>query len=252
MIAAFVIAVMIALTIAVAIRFATRMAVGHIVYDAKPDRPHPFGYKMAWLAIRTRDTQRVIDVLRLDHVQPANWNNGLGTAYSPTLGESHMFVSPPVNGWTFVVGNCLPQPLGRTFNDKATPMLIDLGAEFIEIQYYFCAAEVDFLGWARVIDGKIIRAFAVGDEGVLWNRGKPTKEEKATGLKLFELRGVRGRKGDAGAEIVLYPTEEHVMHLAGKWSLDPTRIDKVVTEPGLGYVGRAPSSWRAERHRKAA
>ncbi len=252
MIATVVIAVMVGLTLAAAVWLATGMASGHIIYDVKPDRPHPFGYKMTWLAIRTRDTQRVIDVLGLAHVQPANWNTGLGSVYNSTLGESHMFVSPPVNGWTFVVGNCLPQPLGRTFTDKATPMLIDLGGAFIEIQYYFCAAEVDFLGWARVIDGKLVRAFAVGDEGVLWNRGKPTKEEKATGLKLFELRGVRGRKGDAGAEIVLYPTEEHIMHLAGKWSLDPTRIDKVVTEAGLGYVGLAPSKWRAERHRKAA
>ena len=130
--------------------------------------------------------------------------------------------------------------------------MLELGGQFVEVQYYFSSPDVDFLGWARVIEGKIVRAFAIGDEGVLWNRGKPTREEKATGLKLFELRGVRGRRGDAGGEIVLYPTEEHVFHLAGKWSLDPTRVDKVVTEPGIGYVCVAPPSWRAERHRKAA
>ena len=117
---------------------------------------------------------------------------------------------------------------------------------------FFCAPEIDYIGWARVIDGRILRAFAIGDQGVIWNRGKPTKEEMGLGLKLFELRGVRGRRGDAGAEIVLYPTENHVMHLAGKWSLDPTRADKVPVEPAVGFVGLAPARWRAERHRKAA
>ena len=51
---------------------------------------------------------------------------------------------------------------------------------------------------------------------------------------------------------LLRPTEDHVMHLAGKWGIDPTRVDKVVVEPALGFVGLAPMQWRAERHRKAA
>ena len=253
MISALLIGAMILATIAAAaLLLAPRLDEGRTVFDLRPDRPYAFGYGMSWMAIRTRDTQRVIDSLGLGAVQPANWNTGLGAVYSPELGTTQMFVSPPVNGWTFVVGQCLPQPLGKTFTDKATPLLLDLGGKFIEVQYYFCTPEIDFLGWARVIDGKIVRAFAIGDEGVLWNRGKPTKEEMSLGLKLFELRGVRGRRGDAGAEIVLYPTEAHVMHLAGKWSLDPTRVNTQVVDPALGYVGRAPVAWRAERHRKAA
>ena len=253
MLAAFAIAVMILATVAsAALVLAPRMAEGRMVFDQRPDRPYPFGYRMSWLAIRTRDTQKVIEALQLGAVQPANWNTGLGAVYDSHLGQSHMFVSPPVNGWTFVAGHSLPQPLGKTFTDKATPLLVELGGQFIEVQYYFCSPEIDFLGWARVIDGRIVRAFAIGDEGVLWNRGKPSKEETSLGLKLFEMRGVRGRRGDAGAEIVLYPTEAHVMHLAGKWGIDPTRVDKVAVPPAVGFVGLAPAYWRAERHRKAA
>ena len=253
MIVAIAILLMILATVAsAALVLAPRMAEGRLVFDVRPDRPYAFGYKMAWLAIRTRDTQRVIASLGLGAVQPANWNTGLGAVYDAELGLNHMYVSPPVNGWTFVVGQSLPQPLGKTFTDKATPLLLDLGGQFVEVQYYFCAPEIDYLGWARVIEGRIVRAFAIGDEGVLWNRGKPTKEEMGLGLKLFELRGVRGRRGDAGGEILLYPTEAHVMHLAGKWSIDPTRVDKVVVEPAVGFVGLAPARWRAERHRKAA
>lgn len=72
------------------------------------------------------------------------------------------------------------------------------------------------------------------------------------GLKLFELRGIQGRRGDAGGELLLYPTEDHVIGLAAEWSLDPTRVDARRAEPGLGYVGLAPQRWRPERVRKAA
>jgi hypothetical protein len=97
-----------------------------------------------------------------------------------------------------------------------------------------------------------VRAFAIGDEGVIWNKGRPTKEEKAMGLKLFEFRGVRGRRGDVGGEIVLYPTEDHLMELAAKWSLDPTLLAKTELAAGLGVVARAPLDWRPVRSRKAA
>lgn len=239
---------MIIATVAVAaLVLAPRLGEGRVVYEETPDHAPAFGADMSWLAVRTKDTSRLVAALGLEQLYAANWSTGLGTAYSPDLGETRVFVSPPVNGWTFVVGRPLPQPLGKAFLDKTTPLLLDLGREFIELQYFLCGPQIDHFAWARVIDGRLVRAFAIGDEGVLWNKGKPGKEEKAMGLKLFELRGVRGRRGDAGNEIVLYPTEQHVMHLASKWSIDPSRIDGMGGEPALGWVGTAPSKWRSER-----
>ncbi len=89
------------------------------------------------------------------------------------------------------------------------------------MQYFFAYPPVDLFAWARLLDGRLMRAFAIGDSGVVWNKGRATKEERSLGLKLFDFRGVRGRKGDAGGEIILYPTEEHVLRLAGRWSQDP-------------------------------
>lgn len=246
------IAILLFLTIAIAFVLAPHMAEGRVLFDATPDRPAPFGLKMAWLAIRTRDTGRVIQALGLVEPKPCNWRSGIGTVYDDRLGENHVFVSPPVNGWTFVVGLSLPYPVGRSFVDKCTPMLLDLGREFIEVQYFFSYPLIDFFAWARIIDGKLLRAFAIGDEGIIWNKGKPTKDEKSLGLKLFELRGVRGRTGDAGGELILYPTEEHVMRLASRWSLDPTRIDAAPVSAGTGFICYAPASWRPERLRKTA
>jgi hypothetical protein len=241
------------ITIAVAaFGLAPRIGEGRIVYPATPDKPVPFGYQMAWLAIRTRDTSAVIECLSLTEAQPCNWNSGIGTVYDTRLGQSHVFVSPPVNGWTFVVGLPLPQPMGRSFADKAIPLLVDLGGRFSEIQLFIAFPPVDLFAWARLIDGRLVRAFAVGDEGIIWNKGKTTKEERALGLKLFELRGVRDRRGDAGGPLILHPTEDHVMQVARKWSLDPTKLTSNSAPQAMGVIARAPARWRVERLRKSA
>jgi hypothetical protein len=241
------------LTIAAAAFLAApRQAKGQLVFDAEPDPPQPFGYRMAWIAVRTRDTGAVLASLGLAEPVVANWRTGLGAIYDPDLGDTRIFVSPPVNGWTLVTGMSLPSPTGRRFVDRSLPFLTELGDRFVEVQYFCSYPELDFYAWARVIDGKLLRAFAINDEGVVWNKGRPTKEEKAMGLKLFELRGVKGRKGDAGGEILLYPTEGHLMHLAGKWSLDPTRLSVAAASPANGVVGLAPAHWRPLRQAQAA
>jgi hypothetical protein len=247
------IAIMTGMTLAAAVYvLAPRMAEGRVVYGTQPDHPASFGYRMAWLAIRTRDTARVHSALGLTDIEVANWQTGIGTVYDERLGANQVFVSPPLNGWTFVVGTSLPCPMGRTFVDKCTPLLLDLGREFIEVQYFYTFPQVDIYAWARVIDGKLVRAFAIGENGIIWNKGKPTKDEKSLGLKLFELRGVRGRKGDAGGELILHPTEEHVMKLATRWSLDPTTLDTIPLPASVGHIAGSPTYWRAELMRKTA
>jgi hypothetical protein len=248
----FIIVAMIALTVYAAFRLARDGAPREVIYSAVPDRPCAFGYGMAWLAIRTRSAREVIEALRLIEPVPCNWNSGIGAVYDARLGASHVFVSPPVGDWTFVVGLPLPHPMGRGFVDKCTPLLVDLGGRFPEVQYFFSYPPIDFYAWARVRDGRLVRAFAVTDEGIVWNKGRTTKEERGLRLKLFELRGVEGRKGDAGGEMILLPTEEHVMRLANRWSLDPTTLDGVAADPGVGCIAMVPGAWRAERVRKIA
>ena len=247
-----IIAGMIALTVATAFWLARETTEDEVVLDVVPDGPCAFGCSMAWLAIRSTDPQEVIETLGLIEPTPCNWNSGIGAVYDDRLSATHVFVSPPLKGWTFVVGLPLPHPVGRGFVDKSTPLLVDLGGRFAEVQYFFSYPPIDFYAWARVRDGRLVRAFAVTDEGIAWNKGRPSKEERSLGLKLFELRGVQGRKGDAGGEMILHPTEDHVMRLAHLWSLDPTALHTVSTQPALGAIAIAPAGWRSERVRKIA
>ena len=247
-----IIAGMIALTVAGAFWLARQAAEERVEFETIPDRPCGFGCSMAWLAIRTRDPEAVIEALRLDEFASCNWNAGIGAVYDDRLGAAHIFVTPPVQGWTFAVGLSLPHPVGRGFIDKCTPLLVDLGGRFAEVQYFFSYPPIDFYAWARVRDGRLVRAFAVTDEGIVWNKGRTSKEERGLGLRLFELRGVQGRKGDAGGELILHPTEDHVMRLAHRWSLDPTTLHAGLGSAELGFIALAPTAWRAERVRKIA
>ena len=247
------IAVMTVITVALCTFYlAPQLNQPRVVFGAEPDAPCEFGCKMSWLAIRSPDTRAIVEALGLIDPVSCSWDSGIGTVYDAKLGERHIFVSPPVKGWTFVVGLSLPHPSSKTFVDKCTPLLVGLGGRFPEVQYFFSFPPLDFFAWARMIDGRINRAFAAGDEGVIWSKGKTTREEKQLGLKLFELRGVNGRRGDAGGELILHPTEEHVMRIAHAWSLDPTTLDATKAAPALGYIARSPDTWRAERVRKAA
>ncbi len=243
----------IAVTIAViAFAVAPMLVQTRVIFGADPDLPKAFGCDMAWLAIKSDDPNAVAEALELTELVPANWNSGIGTIYDGKLGDTYVFVSPPVKGWTFVAGIPLPLPVGRSFVDKLTPMLARLSSAFRDVQYFAAYPDIDLFAWARLERGRMVRAFAIGDDGVIWDRGRLTQEEKALGLKLFELRGIRGRKGDAGGAIILHPTEEQVLQLARSWSIDTGRLDKFDVAPALGLIARAPSQWRTERVRKAA
>jgi len=194
----------------------------------------------------------VAEALDLVASVPCNWRAGIAAVYDERLGNDHVYVSPPVNGWTFVVGLSLPHPVGRAFTDKSFPLLQALARRFVEVQYFFAYPPIDLFAWARFIEGRCLRAFAIGDSGVVWNRGRSSREERALGLRLFEFRGVRGRNGDAGGEMILYPTEDHILRLAQRWSIDPTCLgERDAPTLSLGLIALAPAAWRPEILRRA-
>lgn len=243
-----VIAIFIAITIAVAFWvLLPRLREHRVIFNIAPDSPRSFGCDMSWLAIKTNDPNSVVAALGAVEQTPANWDCGIGAAYDMDLGQTHLFVSPVTQGWVFVIGSALPYPTGQAYVDKWTPLLAELANQFKEVQYFASYPDIDLFAWARLSDGKWQRAFAVSDEGVIWTRGRLSREERQLGLKLFELRGVRGRKGDAGGELLMHPTQEHVMRLAQQWSLNPTLLDGIKLSPSLGLAIIAPRTWRPER-----
>lgn len=207
-----------------------------------PDVPMPFGYNMAWLAVRTDDRARLCRLLGLKRTHRTNWQSGITAIYDNRYAESHVFVTPTVSGWTFVVGLALPHPVGRRFADKCLPLVQQLGRHFEEVQYYFSYPPIGFFAWLRIAEGRLLRAYAVGDEGVLWNKGRAIKAEP-----VLPARKIKKKVPETRPE----PCEADVIRLAGMWGLDPTKLDERDLPPALGWIAPVPEAWRPERLRTA-
>ena len=200
-----------------------------------PDTPIAFGYKMCWLAIRTSDTKDVIDALPIDDLQRANWQTGFVAAY-----EGHTFVSPRVDGWVFVLSQNLPE-LGPETDPPHWPMLLDLlAARFDDVQYFATHRVVGFHAWARFLNGEEQRAFAYfGERGeTLVNRGQQTKGEHELGYRYFDETSAEAESDSYWErEDLTFPSEVHVMEVAGKWSINPQTLQDKEYPAGVGWIG---------------
>ena len=186
--------------------------------DSTPDDPTPFGYKCMWFAVKTTNAEEVVKALGLKSSQRCNWKSGIAAAY-----EESVFVAPPINGWTLVVGRSLPTPEDDSRRKETDALLEKLSQKFGEAQHFGTHRVSDYHAWARAIEGKITREYAyVAGEDLLCNIGKLTDEERAVG---------------AFDSPEFFTNESHVMQVAGKWSLDPTKLSSTTGEKGVGWLG---------------
>ena len=227
------------------------------VESTEPDEPQSFGFKINWLAVRTEDGRAVADALALTSVKQANWRAGLAGAAGVRRagGPVLVFVAPPIDGWTLVIGGALPYPndvggsaaatrIGRQFRQT----LLALAGRFDDVQFFGSHRVMDFAAWAKAKDGAVLRVFSwVGADGVvLANEGPQTVEERR--LRLLDLSG---RDPLAAADHIFErlededekaaPDEEDVLRLAGHWSLDPSVLEERGLPTGLGLVGQLPN-----------
>jgi len=163
-------------------------------FDRTPDKPQSFGYKVLWFAVRASDPASVLDALEFGPGTQANWASGLSAAYD--YGTEWAFVSPPVDGWVFVVGGSLPQPfalnpplfkvqheIGRRFD----VLLSRLMKKFDDVQYFGTHRVVSLGAWARALNGKPVRIFAFAAAGLLnvrFMRTLATRRPKRRNLSL--------------------------------------------------------------------
>lgn len=201
------------------------------VSDEEVDFPIPFGPKMAWLAIETRDTEEVAAAIGLNHIQLATWKDGLESAH-----RGGVFVTPPVGDWTLVLGTPLfPRPERQ--NLQLDSLLERVSLPFREVQYFCNHPEVDLYVWARAGGGRVSRAFAwIGSlDGLVWEIGSPTQEETNLGLVLTP--GLPPRVVGDEPEGLAPLTEQWLFQLAGYWSVDPTSLDAEFAETTSGLIG---------------
>jgi len=223
-----------------------------IELSAEPDSAEDFGYKMGWLAIETDDPRRVAAVLELESIRPANWQSGIELAYGDA--GPRMFVTPPVEGWVFVVGLELPCPC-RADVDENFPapcsnlcrrFLDEVSSHFGKIRWFFTHRVVEGHGWIRYDDGKLVRAFVCcADDDLYWDEGFDTEQTTVLGTRFYKLEGPSADESTSSEhEALRWPDEEDVMKMAAAWSINPQTLHERNLPPSVGLVGRLPDRWR--------
>jgi hypothetical protein len=174
-----------------------------------------------WLAIRTQNTRAVQLALEVQHVRLCAWSDALVTPFEPRL-----FISPPVRGWTIVMGCDLPDPAEDI--DQCFVFLSHLSQKLGEVQFFVRNRAVSYHGWARLDGGKVQRAYVWAGE-TLWHQGGVTEAERDLRVRCLpymesaEVLGLNERE-------LLGANTEKVLRLAGAWSLDPTSVEATALE----------------------
>jgi hypothetical protein len=214
-----------------------------------PVPPLPFGYKTAWFAIRSNDTKAVADALQLQTPLPANWQCGIWHAVETE--DYSIFVTPPVDGWTLAVG----VPVLFEAEDHATQRMIELSQRFGEAQLYASMRISDAYVWARATDGHLVRRFYEGD-GKREETGDYSDAEKELGVKFFDASSPESKEpGYWKRKDLIFVDEEYVLKVAGKWSVNPSKLNELGLPPSLGLLGEASVSYppkpRAVHHKNS-
>jgi hypothetical protein len=245
------------------------------LFDQTPDAPKLFGFKISWFVVRSADPASILEALEFGEGTPANWASGIAASHGDApSGGSWVFVSPPVGGWIFVVGASLPYPtvethhhIGKRFDELFSRLM----KRFDDVQFFGSHRVVDFVTWARAVNGTPTRIFGFADSAVLANVGCQTPAEAklgfldlgglspsdatdnmfrtaeeqdeqrdaliATGLSRPEARAKVLEKGRHGL-----PDETYVIDLAALWSINPLRLSEQDQPPSVGIAARLPEN----------
>ena len=204
-----------------------------------------FGYKNGWIAARDVQPAAVADALSLRNVRPADWNVGLEAAYDYPAMRS-VFVTPPIDGWVLCVG----LPLMALDESSLVLRLPEWAARLgTEVQYFATHRVTEAHTWARARPAGLERGYSyVGETGEkLLDHGPPTAEERALGFAFFDPNHGEDDAAYWARQDLTFPGEEHVMALAGQWSVDPTTLQERELDVGDGLIGDfgdAPSAPR--------
>jgi hypothetical protein len=193
-----------------------------------PDRPRAFGYKSTWLAVKAASADEVVQALRAAGLAgrsaAANWESGFERAYGP-IGGRTAFVSPPVDGWVFV----LNAPLERREDlDRIAKLSGQLGRP---VYGFGSHRGVGAALWVVADGGAVRRAWCVADGETIYDVGAVTPEEQALDISFGEPTEPDDERAERASD------EATVIALAKAWTRDPTTLEQVTTE-GVGAVVR--------------
>lgn len=191
--------------------------------------PEGFGYKIAWLAIRTEDTHAVADALGLTGVRAVSWAEGVSAAYAARQEQrAAVFLTPPVDGWTLAVlgGGDLAEDDG-TGNGALD--LTMLSRRFGEAQKFSTHRVADYTEWQRWVGGLPVRRYCECCGDIRFDEGDSARAEG-------RLPHAANMDADNWEDFD-FADESMVMAVAAEWSIDPTGLGERDDLPSEGLLG---------------
>lgn len=214
-----------------------------------------FGYKMGWFAIRNADKKSVLTALGFTAIKEMGWDEGIDAIYDieEDIPFNIVFITPPVNDWTFVVGRWMVGAGGEGDVIDVEKLITKLSIQFGEVQAFATHRIVEYHHWMLAKNGCLIRSFAYeGDgDGVLTNKGELTLIEESYKWDQFYKFVCFSDEEDELDEFedeedqfdeVWLPNEETVMEVAGAWSINPTEIEDLSLDEDSGILAFAPGN----------
>ncbi len=198
-------------------------------------RFHPplFNLPARWLAVRSSNSMLIQSALGLHNPTPCSWEEGLSAAH-----EHKLFISPPINGWTLIMGSHLPEPADDV--DRCFRFLLELSRKLGHVQFFSVNRPVNHHAWVQADQGVVVRAYAWAGR-TLWTQGKPTRAELELHLKCYGY-GDGEERIDFGRPDPAAMNTERLPLLAARWSIDPTSIDARMLKENNGIAGQLSRS----------
>ncbi|MBS0206472.1 MAG: hypothetical protein JSS49_26590 [Planctomycetes bacterium] len=181
------------------------------------------------------NTDAVVQAIRLQNPQPANWQTGIESAY-----ERSVFVTPPIHEWTLITGFSLP-PTSQNAREEVIAPLLELSMAFGTALVFATHRVVEYHVWAKAVSGSLVRAYGyVGESGeTFWDEGPMTPEEHKLGFAFFDERSPDAEDDSYWErEDLGHADEMKVMDIAREWSVSPDDLDDFKpAERSLGVLG---------------
>ena len=179
----------------------------------------PFPVPDQWLAIRGASPARIREVFRSRMARQSSWADALVRAH-----EGRLFVSPPVDGWSLVIGAGMPDVFHDV--DRAFHFLRQTSEALGTVHFFAANRVLHSHAWARLDDGRVTRAYAWAGT-TLWNEGRVTLEERLLGLQCRDYAEAAEpvRYGEVPAE---YRNTDRLILLARRWGIDPIIASELI------------------------
>ena len=213
-------------------------------FSKELDSPVDFGYKCEWLAIKTEDTHSVVDYLGLEVLDYANWESGIYNAYD--YKNKIVFVTPPVDGWTFVVSRNMSSFIGHVSTPEYAEKYIKncerLASKIPNFYHFATCRIVGFSSWVFAKNGKVTRAFGFSEGNITCNFGAETKTELGLGLTNFIDFSSDEAKNDDNygeQENLKWPDEVDVVNLSITMTTNHMNFGNYPNSKTLGVMLKA-------------